>query len=476
MSLRLRLTLAYSGMLSGFVLLLSIVIYALVSLLFIDFVDDDLENNADQIIGNLQADAIGNIKTGSDIVFLSEDVYFQVWSRENQLADYSVSASQFTRAMDQEGLAEGQLRFRDVVIDEVLFRVMTIPLEVEGQPYGWLQIGTELTTIRFTLRLLQIVFLVSAVFAISVSVVIGWIVIGQALMPLASMAEIAKRITSTNDLSQRIPVSTGTSDEINALALTFNQTFVRLQRLFNSQRRFLADVSHELRTPLTVIKGNVGLMRLMKAYDEESLITIEKEVDRLTRLVGDLLLMAQAEAGKLPLTMVEVDIEQVLFEVYKEMKVLSNGKHDIRLGEFEPIRVDGDRDRLKQVFLNLGFNAVNYTPEGRRIVLSLKQEGNWVGVLVRDEGLGIPKEELNYLFERFYRGEKSRTRSTEKAGFGLGLPIAYWIVRNHGGRIDVDTGENKGTTFTVWLPKTIYADTFPPSKRNNSPEKQIKET
>jgi signal transduction histidine kinase len=311
-------------------------------------------------------------------------------------------------------------------------------------------------------------------FAIAVSVVLGWIVIGQALMPLATMAEIAKRITTTNDLSQRIPVSTGTSDEINALALTFNQTFVRLERLFNSQRRFLADVSHELRTPLTVIKGNVGLMRLMKSYDEESLITIEKEVDRLTRLVGDLLFMAQAEAGKLPLNLVEVEIDQVLFEVYEEMNVLSGGKHDIQLGDFEPTHVVGDRDRLKQVFLNLGYNAVNYTPEGRRIFLSLKQQGDWVGVLVRDEGLGIPKEELNYLFERFYRGEKSRTRRTEKSGFGLGLPIAYWIVRNHGGRIDVDTGENKGTTFTVWLPKTPEADTFPPSKGNNSPEKRTK--
>lgn len=472
MSLRLRLTLAYSGLLSGFVLLLSIVVYALVSMLFIDFVDGNLENHADQIISNLRADAIGNIESSSDPVLLSEDIYFQVWSREHQLVEYSMNASSFTRAMDEDGLAGGQLRFSDVYIDEVLVRVMTIPLEVEGQPYGWLQVGFELSEIQFTLRLLQVVFLVSAMFAIAVSVVLGWIVIGQALMPLATMAEIAKRITTTNDLSQRIPVSTDTSDEINTLALTFNQTFVRLERLFNSQRRFLADVSHELRTPLTVIKGNVGLMRLMKSYDEESLITIEKEVDRLTRLVGDLLFMAQAEAGKLPLNLVEVEIDQVLFEVYEEMNVLSGGKHDIQLGDFEPTRVVGDRDRLKQVFLNLGYNAVNYTPEGRRIFLSLKQQGDWVGVLVRDEGLGIPKEELNYLFERFYRGEKSRTRTTEKSGFGLGLPIAYWIVRNHGGQIDVDTGENKGTTFTVWLPKTPKVDTFPPSKGNNSPEKR----
>jgi signal transduction histidine kinase len=451
-------------MLSGFVLLLSIVVYALVSLLFIDFVDRGLENHANQMITLLRADAIGNLNISSDSLLLSEDIYYQIWSRDGQLVDYSNNASRFTHAMDDNALDLRLLRFSDVFIDEDLFRVITIPMEVEGQPYGWLQLGMELTEIRFTLRLLQIAFLVSAVFSVCVSVIVGWIVIGQSLLPLATMAETAKLITNMNDLSQRIPVSTGANDEINSLALTFNQTFVRLERLFNSQRRFLADVSHEFRTPLTVIKGNVGLIRLMKTYDEESLITIEKEVDRLTRLVGDLLFMAQAEAGKLPLRMLSVDIDQILLEVFEEMNVLSGGRHDIRLGDFEPACVLGDRDRLKQVLLNLGVNAVDYTPEGRRIMLGLTQQGDWVGVCISDEGRGIPKEEQGFLFERFYRGEKSRTRHTDKVGFGLGLPIAYWIVRNHGGRIDVDTEEEKGTTFTVWLPKNTDCDNLPPKK------------
>jgi signal transduction histidine kinase len=466
MSLRLRLTLAYSGMLSGFVLLLSIVVYALVSLLFINFIDDDLQQHANQVIGYLRADGIGNLEISADPLLGADHVYYQVWSGDRQLLIYSSNASHFTQAMDPDALDLGELRFSDVYQADVLYRVITIPLEVEVQPYGWLQVGLDLTDVRFTLRLLQVVFLVSAMFAICVSVIVGWIVIGQALLPLATMAEITKRITSTNDLSQRVPVSTGGSDEINALALTFNQTFVRLERLFNSQRRFLADVSHEFRTPLTVIKGNVGLMRLMKTFDEESLVTIEKEVDRLTRLVGDLLFMAQAEAGKLPLNLVSVNVDQILFDVYEEMNILSKGKHDIQLGDLEPAIVIGDRDRLKQVFLNLAVNAVNYTPEGRPILLSLVQEGNWVGVIVTDEGRGIPKDELNLLFERFYRGEKSRTRHMDTAGFGLGLPIAYWIVRNHGGRIDVDSEEGKGTTFTVWLPKNPEFESYPPSNQN----------
>jgi signal transduction histidine kinase len=242
------------------------------------------------------------------------------------------------------------------------------------------------------------------------------------------------------------------NDEIGEVILTFNQTLVRLERLFTAQRRFLADVSHELRTPLTVIKGNVGLMRMMKELDEESLTSIESEVDRLTRLVGDLLMMAQAETGRLPLMFEPVELDELVFEVFDQMKVLSGGRHLIKIDDIRPVMVTGDRDRLKQVLLNLGSNAIKFTNEGGKISLNLSVSGNWVEVDVIDHGPGIPKDELRYIFERFYRGDKSRTRSRTDVGFGLGLPIAYWIVRNHGGRIDVESTEGVGTTFSVWLP------------------------
>jgi signal transduction histidine kinase len=250
-------------------------------------------------------------------------------------------------------------------------------------------------------------------------------------------------------------VDTGRNDEVGELVLAFNQTLVRLERLFNSQRRFLADVSHELRTPLTVIKGNVGLMRMMNEVDAESLNSIEAEVDRLTRLVGDLLLMAQAETGRMPLMFEPVEIDDLVFEVFEQMKMLSGGKHDIRIKSIEPAIVNGDRDRLKQVLLNIGSNAVKFTPEGEQIWFNLAVSGNWIQIEVVDRGPGISKEEIQHLFERFYRGDKSRSRTQKDVGFGLGLPIAYWIVRNHGGRIDVDSKAGDGTVFTVWLPISL---------------------
>ncbi len=453
MSLRLRLTLIYTGMLSGVVVLLSIVVYALVSLQLVNLVDNYLQVGATQIITSLRADESGNMVVGSEHALVSDGYFFQIWAEDGRLLEFSATASGLTGALDDDGLNQDQLWLNDVMIGEELYRVLTVPLVVQDQASGWLQVGSSLVDIRNTLRLLQIVFGITAVFSTAIVAIVGWLVTGQTLAPLNTMTDIANRITSTDDLSLRIPVTTSLSNEINALALTYNRTFIRLERLFDAQRRFLADVSHELRTPLTVIKGNVDLMRVTKSLDEESLNSIGMEVDRLTRLVGDLLLMAQAEVGKMPLKMVSVEIDELLFEVFEEIKVLSAGKHDIRIGDIEPVIITGDRDRLKQVFLNLGSNAVNYTPENARIYLSLKPHRDGVEIIIRDEGPGIPKEEVGNLFERFYRGDKSRARRSESAGYGLGLPIAYWIVRTHKGRIDVDTEEGKGTTFTVWLPK-----------------------
>ena len=452
MSLRLRLTLIYSGLLSGVVILLSIVVYSMVSVVMINEMDTNIQHAAEEVIANLRADSLGEMALPTGAVNISGNIYYQVWSLSGQLVAYSENAVAFTSALDDDALNNMKPVFQNATIQATPLRVLTVPLKVDGNLSGWLQVGAVQTELRYTQHLLQIVFVISAVFAIIVAGIVGWLVTAQTLEPLETMAEVATKITGTDDLSQRIPLSPSRNDEIGEVVLTFNQTLVRLERLFTAQRRFLADVSHELRTPLTVIKGNVGLMRMMHELDEESLSSIESEVDRLTRLVGDLLMMAQAETGRLPLMFEPVELDELVFEVFEQMKVLSGGRHIIRINDIRPVMVTGDRDRLKQVLLNIGSNAIKFTEEGGEIDLNLSVSGNWVEVDVIDHGPGIPKEELRYIFERFYRGDKSRTRSRADGGFGLGLPIAYWIVRNHGGRIDVESAEGVGTTFSVWLP------------------------
>jgi signal transduction histidine kinase len=175
---------------------------------------------------------------------------------------------------------------------------------------------------------------------------------------------VALQITRADDLSRRIPYSGPPDDEVGQLIHAFNQTLSRLENLFNTQRRFLIDVGHELRTPLTVIRGNIDLMMRMGRTDEESMKSIEAEVDRLTRMVGDLLLLAQAESGNLPLSIAIVEMDTLLLEVMQQIQILAKNRLRLRLGDIDQVLVCGDHDRLKQVLVNLVSNAINYTPEG----------------------------------------------------------------------------------------------------------------
>ena len=195
-------------------------------------------------------------------------------------------------------------------------RILTVPL-VTGKSTrleGVLQVGTRMDVVNATQDTLLEVLLVGTAIAIVAAGLAAWFSSRQALHPLDNVTKTALQITSADDLSRRIPYTGSQNDEVGQLVAAFNQTLGRLENLFSTQRRFLADVGHELRTPLTVIKGNVGLMRKIKEFDEESLETIEDEVDRLTRMVGDLLLLAQAESGKIPLAHEVVELDTLLLE------------------------------------------------------------------------------------------------------------------------------------------------------------------
>ena len=207
-------------------------------------------------------------------------------------------------------------------------------------------------------------------------------------------------------------------------------------------------MSHELRTPLTVIKGNVDLMRRMKQLDEESLTSIDQEAGRLTRLVGGLILLIQAESGKLALNLKPVELDTLLLEVFHEMRILAGTNVRLKLADIDQVQVNGDRDRLKQVLLNLVGNAIQYTPQGGEVYMSLAIIGEQVRIIVRDTGPGIPAEDLPYIFERFYR-----VPGQTKKGAGLGLAIAREIVVAHGGSIACTSEPGRGTEFFFLLPR-----------------------
>ena len=457
MSLRSRLTLLYTTIVGGILLLFGLAVYYSVSLTVIHQLDDNLSIWAETVIRNTHLGANGQLSVNLRSLDLPEDVFVQVWGRDNILVTASQNFIIPNNPLDPAAIHSSVPVRGDVNRGGVGVRVLTVPLVIDkgSRIEGLLQVGTRMDVVNATQTTLLEVLVLGTIVAISAAGLAAWISSRQALHPLDNVTKTALQITSADDLSRRIPYSGSPTDEVGQLVAAFNQTLSRLENLFYTQRRFLADVGHELRTPLTVVKGNVGLMRKIKEFDEESLATIEDEVDRLTRMVGDLLLLAQAESGKIPLANELVELDTLLLEALNQMKVLAHDRVQLNLGNIDQVLVCGDRDRLKQVIVNLIGNAINYTPKGGEIIVGLGKVTDRAQLTVTDNGPGISPEDMPHIFERFYRGEKSRTRQKDGKGFGLGLSIAYWIVRNHGGRIEVNSTVGQGTTFCVWLPLAV---------------------
>lgn len=452
MSLRTRLTILYTSLVGGILLLFGLTVYQTVSAILMEQIDRTLEIAYQAVLELYNEGPAGEVGFRQSETFNPpSNVVIQLWDRNGQLKDYW--PNYISRALDPLHTRTGTPRYASLYVGDNHLRVLTAPILVGDFQLGTVQVGAGLSIVDSAQQVLLVVLLVGVVISMSLAAVAAWFSTHQVLIPLEAVTQTALQITRADDLSRRIP-SHGLSqeDEIGQLITAFNLTLGRLEQLFNTQRRFLVDVGHELRTPLTVIKGNVALLRKFGEGDPELLESIESEADRLTRLAGDLLLLSQAESGKLPLDWRGVEIDTLALEVLQLMKVLAKDQVDVKLGELDQVLVCGDRDRLKQVLVNLVSNAVRYTPPGGTVILGVGKTESQAWIAVEDSGPGIAADELPHIFERFYRGEKSRTRSRDGQGFGLGLSIAYWIVRNHDGKIEVHSRLGQGTTFTVWLP------------------------
>jgi len=436
----------------GILLVISAAVILVVAALLFNQIDDKLEAAQKIIIGKLEINSLGKVEARLNSTDISTDVAVQIWGLGGELQSSFGRLENFVDTpFDDQALRIDHPIYRDNTVDGSRIRVLSVPLKRGTHMIAVLQIASSLEVVEIARSDLTDVLSIIWIVAVLFSGMAVWFTLGQTLKPLEAITETVEQINRADDLSRRIPHQGTESDELGDLVSSFNQTLERLEALFTSQQRLLADVSHELRTPLTVIKGNVDLIRRMKKLDEESLRSIDQEAGRLTRLVGGLLLLAQAESGKLALNMKLVELDLLITEVFQEMSILAGNKVRLRLNEIDQVYVNGDRDRLKQVFINLVANAIQYTPQGGEVFLSLEKIGEQARVICRDTGPGIPAEDLPHIFERFYRAEKSRTRG-RTSGFGLGLSIANWIVERHGGRIEVDSQEGKGTTFAIWLP------------------------
>lgn len=323
----------------------------------------------------------------------------------------------------------------------------------ENELIGFLQVATSREPLESAQYQLLISLLVLGSAGLIISAVLGAFLARRALRPVDRITQTALAIYRAENLGRRVPVHRA-EDEVGRLSAAFNEMLDRLSSLFTAQQRLVADVSHEMRTPLTVIRGNVDLLNAMGCADPESLDALRKETDRMTRMVGDLLLLSQADAGQLSMQIHPTRLASVIADVERSGRVLAGERVRVSAVADPAVVIAADPDRLKQVLLNLTDNAIKHTPDGGDVRLEATGVFNgFARISVIDTGIGIPEDDVLHVFERFYRVDKSRSR--ERGGIGLGLSIAQKIVEAHKGRITVSSKVGVGTTFDVYVPVVV---------------------
>ena len=331
-------------------------------------------------------------------------------------------------------------------------RLISVPIIYRGNLLYIVQVGTSMESVDQTLNRLLLVLLVTMPLALAVSLAGGWFLAGRALRPVDAITLAAQRIAG-GDLTQRLNVP-ASADEIGRLASTFNNMIARLETSFRQIRQFSSDASHELRTPLTVMKGETELALRRPREAEDYTVVLEsnlEEIDRMTRIVDELLFLSRADMGEVKMERLPVKLESLLEDIHRQASLLGQEQNvQVVLGLVMPAVVLGDELRLRELFLNLVDNAVKYSRPGGSVDMSLVTQGNLAKFMIVDQGIGISHEDQERIFDRFYRTDDARTHA--KKGTGLGLAICAWIAESHHGHIEVQSEPNKGSTFTVILP------------------------
>lgn len=285
----------------------------------------------------------------------------------------------------------------------------------------------------------------------TVTFVAGLLLARRALQPVATLTATAQRIARSRQLDERVPVN-ASQDELGRLAATINAMLASLQQASDAQQRFVADASHELRAPLTIIQANLDLLERIPDLPAQERAEIfgdaSRETHRLSQIVADLLALARADAG-VSLRRRRVDLDRILLDAVADARHLARGQQ-LEIDALEPVVINGDPDRLRQLLLALLDNAVKYTPAGGRIGVALVRDATRAHLTIADDGVGIPAVNLPHIFDRFYRADPARSR--DPGGTGLGLSIARWIVEQHDGDIAVTSEPGAGTHVTIQLP------------------------
>lgn len=468
-SIRSRLTALYVALLGIILILFSIILYYFLNNRLYESIDHSLKLSASVVRKTAQLDYSRTPLPGLEFFFEqflgygNLNKFYRIYDGSGNVGSRSknIDASKFPLSQDAYGRAlKGEMTYETfTVADGHPIRVITMPVLRDGTLVNLIQVGTSLEGVKETMRNLRIFLFTGVPTVLLLSALVGRFLARRSLEPVAKITHTARDIASGGDLSRRIPVP-AVQDEIGNLALTFNDMMDRLERSFAKIRQFSSDASHELRTPLTVMKGQseLALSKLRKPSEYQEVLSSNlEEINYMSHILDDLFILARADEGQLPMESERVNLVTVIEDVCKNVEILAEEKEiEIKIAYLESAEVVGDGHRLKQMVWTLLHNAVKYTPEKGLIKITLQDLGDYAFLSIQDNGIGIPETDLPWIFDRFYRVDKARSRS--EGGSGLGLSICKHIVEMHNGTIEVDSKVGEGTRFKIRLPKDRAAN------------------
>ncbi len=384
--------------------------------------------------------------------------YIQILDQKGNLVARSSNLENFTLPISRDtyiNALKGKTTFEVVrTLGRYPVRMVTKPIILKGKGHvAIVQVASSLEGMEAIFHSLAYIFTLWIAASAIIASAVGWFLARKALAPVAEITNTARRIGAEN-LNERINVSV--PDEIGRLASTINEMIERLEKSFQQIKQFTADASHELKTPLTILRGEmeIALRSRDNEYMKEVIASALEEIDRMSYIVRNLLDLAKMDVEKESAPKEIVELDRVLSERVELLRRLALDRGvSIDILKNRPASVPGNQVRLSQLFFNLIDNALKYTPRGGAVGLYLDTEDGMAVFRVRDSGIGIARSDLPYIFDRFYRVDKARSR--EVGGAGLGLSICKEIVDSHGGYIEVESDEGRGSTFTVKLPLAV---------------------
>ncbi len=481
MNIRLRLTLWYTAVFSLILLIFSLAVYAGLSRSLFNTIDNHLQREVSEILGNLKF-YTPHLAGGEDDD--EEDRHNAAFEQNGVSLNYIPEAGIYWRLLNQDGiplidpghfdgaplgdqpldLSQTRLQNTTLANGEPV-RLYTVPFEIEHQGQGVVQVAESYRHVKEVQGQLILLLALGLPLTLLASSAGGWFLASSALDPIDRITSTARQI-SARDLHQRLNLSQS-NDEVGRLAATFDQMLDRLETAFEQQRRFIADASHEMKTPLTILKGDVDVALSRERspdYYRRTLKRVNQTTDQLTALVQELLSLARADGDQLLLNIETFNLNNLLTALVKDLRpAAAQKKILLAYRANEPVIIQADQAKLRRLFLNLIDNAIKYSRPGDAVTLNISKTKAQAIITVSDTGSGISPEHLPHIFDRFYRVDKARSRaevSARSSGSGLGLSIAHWITQAHRGEITVESVPGEGASFIVRLPLIAQAPTF----------------